>query len=45
MRCSKGTGVVAVEWAERWIDAPAHSWVVRLALDGHDGRRIAIERT
>jgi tRNA threonylcarbamoyladenosine biosynthesis protein TsaE len=37
-------GVVAVEWAERWIDAPAHSWVVRIALEGHDERRIAIER-
>jgi tRNA threonylcarbamoyladenosine biosynthesis protein TsaE len=41
----EGEGVVAVEWAERWIEAPAHSWVIRLALEGHDGRRIAIERT
>jgi tRNA A37 threonylcarbamoyladenosine biosynthesis protein TsaE len=40
----EGDGVVAVEWAERWIDAPPHSWTVRLALEGDDERRIAIER-
>jgi tRNA threonylcarbamoyladenosine biosynthesis protein TsaE len=40
----EGNGVVAVEWAERWIEAPPHSWVVRLALEGHEERRIAIER-
>jgi tRNA threonylcarbamoyladenosine biosynthesis protein TsaE len=40
----EGNGVVAVEWAERWTEPPAHSWVVRIALEGHDERRIAIER-
>ena len=26
-----GTGVVAVEWAERWTAAPVESWVVRMS--------------
>src|SRR3982751_4403393 len=33
-----GNGVVAVEWAERWLDAPADAWVVTIALEGHDQR-------
>jgi tRNA threonylcarbamoyladenosine biosynthesis protein TsaE len=40
----EGNGVVAVEWAERWGDVPAHSWVVRIAHEGNDERRIEIER-
>lgn len=36
--------VVAVEWAERWTDAPAAAWVVRLESVGPDERRISIER-
>jgi tRNA threonylcarbamoyladenosine biosynthesis protein TsaE len=40
---SDGSSVVAVEWAERWSDAPAGAWVVRLEIaDEADGRRIAI---
>ena len=39
-----GTAVVAIEWAERWADAPGGSWVVRLEHEGEDRRRIAIER-
>ena len=40
----EGNGVVAVEWAERWGDVPAHSWVVRIAHEGNDQRRIEVER-
>ena len=36
--------VVAVEWAERWTDAPAAAWVVRLESIGQDERRITIAR-
>jgi tRNA threonylcarbamoyladenosine biosynthesis protein TsaE len=35
-------GVVAVEWAERWTDAPAGAWLVRFAIEKGNGRRIAI---
>ena len=35
--------IVAVEWAERWTDAPANAWVVRLESEGADERRISIE--
>jgi tRNA threonylcarbamoyladenosine biosynthesis protein TsaE len=34
--------IVAIEWAERWIDAPADAWVVRIEYEGEDRRRIAI---
>jgi tRNA threonylcarbamoyladenosine biosynthesis protein TsaE len=34
--------IVAVEWAERWIDAPESAWVVRLETVGQDERRISI---
>jgi tRNA threonylcarbamoyladenosine biosynthesis protein TsaE len=34
--------VVAVEWAERWTDAPAGAWLVRFAIEKGNGRRIAI---
>ena len=35
--------VVAVEWAERWEDAPPRAWVVRISNEGEDNRRISIE--
>ncbi len=38
-----GTAVVAIEWAERWADAPPHSWVVRMEHEGEERRRISIE--
>ena len=34
--------VVAVEWAERWEDAPPRAWVVRISNEGEDKRRISI---
>lgn len=37
-----GTGVMAIEWAERWPDAPAGAWVVRIEDEGGDGRQISI---
>ena len=37
-----GRSVVAVEWAERWTDAPPGAWVVRLLNEGEDERRISI---
>ena len=39
---TSGPVVVAVEWAERWIDAPDRAWVVRIASEGEDQRRISI---
>lgn len=39
---SDGNAVVAVEWAERWTDAPPHAWVVDILIEGEDGRRITI---
>ena len=41
---TSGESVVAIEWAERWPDAPAPAWEVRLAHDGDDRRRIAVRR-
>ncbi|MEN3338615.1 MAG: tRNA threonylcarbamoyladenosine biosynthesis protein TsaE [Acidobacteriota bacterium] len=41
----EGGGVVAVEWAERWNEAPPHAWLVRIAPEGDDERRISIERS
>jgi tRNA threonylcarbamoyladenosine biosynthesis protein TsaE len=35
--------VVAVEWAERWADAPERAWVVRITHAAADERQIAIE--
>jgi tRNA threonylcarbamoyladenosine biosynthesis protein TsaE len=35
--------VVAVEWAERWADAPERAWVVRIAHAGDDQRQVTIE--
>jgi tRNA threonylcarbamoyladenosine biosynthesis protein TsaE len=35
-------GVVAIEWAERWADAPEGAWVVQIDDQGEDRRRIAI---
>ena len=37
-----GQAVVAVEWAERWADAPPGAWVVRISSEGEDQRRISI---
>jgi tRNA threonylcarbamoyladenosine biosynthesis protein TsaE len=39
---SEGNAVVAVEWAERWTDAPAGAWIVRFAIEGEEERRISI---
>lgn len=39
---TEGNGVVAVEWAERWTEAPANAWVVRILSEGEHGRRISI---
>jgi tRNA threonylcarbamoyladenosine biosynthesis protein TsaE len=39
---TSGADVVAVEWAERWHDAPAGAWQVRLAHTGEERRRIEI---
>jgi tRNA threonylcarbamoyladenosine biosynthesis protein TsaE len=38
----EGAGVVAIEWAERWTDAPPGAWVVQLQHDGEDRRQIRI---
>lgn len=37
-------GVLAVEWAERWTDAPDGAWRVRIVNSGGDERQISIER-
>jgi tRNA threonylcarbamoyladenosine biosynthesis protein TsaE len=37
-----GDGVVAIEWADRWPDAPAPAWEVRLSHEGDEQRRIAV---
>ena len=37
-----GPAVVAVEWAERWVDVPSGAWVVRISSEGEDHRRISI---
>jgi tRNA threonylcarbamoyladenosine biosynthesis protein TsaE len=34
--------LVAIEWAERWLDPPAGAWEVRLAHEGDEQRRIRI---
>jgi tRNA threonylcarbamoyladenosine biosynthesis protein TsaE len=39
---SSGPAVVAVEWAERWVDAPPLAWAVRIVTEGQDQRRISI---
>jgi tRNA threonylcarbamoyladenosine biosynthesis protein TsaE len=39
---SEGNAVVAVEWAERWTDAPAGAWIVRFAIEGEEERLISI---
>ena len=40
---TSGAGVVAIEWAERWTDAPLDSWVVRMRHEEEDRRQIEIE--
>jgi tRNA threonylcarbamoyladenosine biosynthesis protein TsaE len=37
-----GDAVVAIEWAERWRDAPQGAWEVRLSHEGDERRRIVI---
>jgi tRNA threonylcarbamoyladenosine biosynthesis protein TsaE len=39
---ASGNAVVAIEWAERWHDAPDEAWEVRLAHEGDQVRRITI---
>jgi tRNA threonylcarbamoyladenosine biosynthesis protein TsaE len=39
---ASGRVVVAIEWADRWADAPPRSWVVRILSEGEDQRRISI---
>lgn len=34
--------VVAVEWAERWIDRPQRAWEIWFEHDGEDRRRIEV---
>ena len=34
--------VVAIEWAERWSDAPPGAWVVQILSEGENQRRISI---
>jgi tRNA threonylcarbamoyladenosine biosynthesis protein TsaE len=38
-------GVLAIEWAERWNDAPTGAWVVHIDHDSDDRRRVAISKT
>jgi tRNA threonylcarbamoyladenosine biosynthesis protein TsaE len=35
--------VLAVEWAERWLDAPETAIAVKLTADGGDVRQIVVE--
>lgn len=37
-------GVLAIEWAERWLDPPADAWEVRIEDAGADERQIQIVR-
>jgi tRNA threonylcarbamoyladenosine biosynthesis protein TsaE len=37
-----GDAVVAIEWAERWHEAPRDAWEVRLDHAGDDQRRIEV---
>jgi tRNA threonylcarbamoyladenosine biosynthesis protein TsaE len=37
-----GDAVVAVEWAERWTEAPDSAWVIRIGSVSDGQRRIAI---
>jgi tRNA threonylcarbamoyladenosine biosynthesis protein TsaE len=41
---SAENAIVAVEWAERWNDAPTGAWVVHLDDERDDRRRIAISK-
>lgn len=34
--------VVAIEWAERWSDAPPGAWVVQILSEGESQRKISI---
>lgn len=34
--------VIAIEWAERWKNAPSEAWTVRIADEGGDRRKITI---
>ena len=37
-----GKTVVAIEWAERWADAPLDAWTVQITDEGGERRRITI---
>ena len=39
---TSGDAVVAIEWAERWPDAPTPAWEVRLSHEGDAQRRIHV---
>ena len=39
---TSGPVVVAVEWAERWTEAPERAWVVRIVSEGGHQRLISI---
>jgi tRNA threonylcarbamoyladenosine biosynthesis protein TsaE len=41
---SAENAILAVEWAERWNDAPSGAWVVHLDDERDDRRRIAISK-
>ena len=40
-----GDGIVAIEWAERWLGRPDDAVEVRMEHAGEDERRIAVFRT
>jgi tRNA threonylcarbamoyladenosine biosynthesis protein TsaE len=40
---SSAGDVVAIEWAERWNDAPDAAWQIRISDEGGDRREIRIE--
>ena len=37
-------GVLAIEWAERWTDAPEDAWVGQIDDEGDDRRRRMVSR-
>ncbi len=39
---TSGDAIVAVEWAERWIERPADAWQITFEHAGDDRRRIRI---
>jgi tRNA threonylcarbamoyladenosine biosynthesis protein TsaE len=39
---ASGDAVVAIEWAERWLDRPANAWRITFEHAGDDQRRITV---